>query len=154
MALPDAPVQLAQVSPEGCWEPDDQPVDPVSRVLRAIMECHEELGLSDAQVDRLDSLADEFVRETTGRQAALLATQLALVDLMRPDPRDPAGPADVVAVEARIREIARLQADQDIALLRVIEASKSVLDPAQRGRLPGLMRGAETSRPAIHQQAL
>jgi hypothetical protein len=152
--LPQAPVRFAQESAEGCWEPDDQPADPVSPLLRAIMDCHEELGLSEAQLDRLDDLANEFFRSTSGRQRALVSAQLALVDIMRADPRDPARPADVVAAEARIREIARLQAEQDLALLRVIEASKSVLDRAQRGRLAGLMRGMQTSRPATPQQSL
>jgi hypothetical protein len=63
-------------------------------------------------MDRLDDLANAFFGETTGRQGALLSAQLALMDIMRPSARDPAGPADLVAAEARIREIARLQLEQ------------------------------------------
>jgi hypothetical protein len=154
LTVVDAPVRLAQQIPEGCWEPDDQPVDPMSPVMRAIMDCHEELGLSDAQMDRLDDLADVFFRETRGRQGSLLAAQFALMDILRPNPRDPAGPADVVAAEARIREIARLQLEQDMALLRVIEATKAVLSADQRGRLAALMRGADAARRHVPQQGL
>ena len=149
----DSPVRLAQIS-EGCWEPDDQPADPMSPVMRAIMDCHEELELSDAQVDRLDELADGFFRETMGRKQSLLSAQLALVDILRPNPRDPGGPADVVAAEARIREIARLQLEQDMALLRVIEATKAVLSADQRARLAALMRSTDSARSQIPQQSL
>jgi hypothetical protein len=147
-------VYLTQASPESCLESDDEPVDPLSPVLRAIMTCHEELGLSDPQMDRLDELASEFFREARKRQRAVLAAQLALTDIMRPDPRDPARPADVAAAGARIREIARLQVEQDMALVRVIEATKAVLTPSQRARLARLMHGIETTRSAVPPRAV
>jgi hypothetical protein len=88
----------------------------------------------------------------TIRQASLMSARLALMTIMRPNPRDPAGPADAAAAETRIREIAALNAGQDIALLRVIEASKAVLTPDQRGRLAALMRG--TASAPVSQQSL
>jgi hypothetical protein len=105
-----------------------------------------ELGLSEAQVDRLEAVADAFVRETAGRQSRLGMMQLDLLAVLRPDPADPARPADLEAAERKIREIARITVEQDMALLRAIEALKAVLTAEQRVTLARLL---VASPPAI-----
>ena len=135
--------RLAQVPGESpCWAAaEGEAEDVMSPVLRAIEECDDELGISAAQGDRLEALAEAFMRDTLGRRTRLLDAQLALVELLRPDPRDPGRPVDVGAAEARIHEIAALGAAQDVALLHVVEASKAVLTPEQRHRLATLLAG-------------
>jgi len=48
-----------------------------------------------------EEAAHVAARESRVRQSALLVAQLALVDLLRPDPDDPGRPADVAAAERR-----------------------------------------------------
>jgi hypothetical protein len=133
-----------------CWtsgDEEDRDADALNTiVMRAILQCGYELGLSEGQMDRLEAVADAFVRETAGRQARLGMMQLDLLAGLRPDPTDPAKPADIEAAELKIREIARITVEQDMALLRAIEALKAVLTAEQRVTLAGLL---VASRPAI-----
>jgi hypothetical protein len=133
-----------------CWTSDDEEdrdADALNTiVMRAILQCGYELGLSEGQMDRLEAVADAFVRETAGRQARLGMMQLDLLAVLRPDPADPARPADLEAAERKIREIARITVEQDMALLRAIEALKAVLTAEQRVTLARLL---VPSRPAI-----
>ena len=133
-----------------CWASDDdegRDADVLNAiVMRAILQCGNELGLSEGQMARLEAVTDDFMRETAGRQARLGMIQLDLLAVLRPDPADPAKPADIEAAELKIREIARITVEQDMALLRAIEALKAVLTAEQRVTLAGLL---VASRPAI-----
>jgi hypothetical protein len=112
---------------------------PTAVVMRAILQCGDELGLSEAQTARLEEVADTFVRETIGRQQRLSMMQLDLLALLRPDPVDPAKPADLAAAERKIREIGRVTVEQDVAFVRAVEAVKAVLTSVQRATLATLL---------------
>jgi hypothetical protein len=132
-----------QPGADACWTSDDdedRDADALNTiVMRAILQCGYELGLSEGQMDRLEAVADAFMRETAGRQARLGMMQLDLLAVLRPDPADPARPADIEAAERKIREIARITVEQDMALLRAIEALKVVLTAEQRVTLARLL---------------
>jgi hypothetical protein len=150
--LSEPPIEVAAAEPvvaasvdtgTACWESDDENgegSDGLSAlIMRAILQCGPELGLAEGQTRRLASIADGFLRETVDRQAQLRMMQLALVELLRPHPSDPGRPVDLAAAEQMIREIARVGADQDLALVRTIEQLKAVLTPEQRGSLATLL---------------
>ena len=99
-----------------------QPLDVVRPTAVAIVHTQPRADVcwtSDDEEDR-EAVADAFVRETAGRQARLGMMQLDLLAVLRPDAADPAKPADLEATERKIREIARITVEQDMALLRAI----------------------------------
>jgi hypothetical protein len=110
-----------------------------SAVVRTIIQCRQELGLSDAQIERLDRLGLDLIRELIRRRAELDVAQLDLAVLMQPDANDPAKPAEVTTAEAKIRGIARIAADGDVAVMRTIESAKAVLTVEQRAKLAALL---------------
>ena len=116
----------------------------LSAVMRIITFCQDALALSDAQRERLDTLNDAFIQGVMRREARRDLLEGVLAVLLRPDPHDPGRPVDIEAAEAKIRELERIAADQDIAALRAVEASKAVLTGAQRETLAALVaaRGA------------
>jgi len=94
-----------------------------------------ELGLTPDQVSRLETLRDEFAREAIRREADIRIAELDLGALLAADP------VDLPRVEAKVRELAQLQAELRIARLRTIEQGKAVLTPEQRSRLQAMLAG-------------
>jgi hypothetical protein len=126
-------------STASCVVPEDDETPPIGVVMRLITRCRAELGLSNAQRARLDSVRLDLLEETLRLEARREEAEDALAGLLRPDPQDPARPVDMAAAEARIREIERIVSEQEIATLRAVEASKAVLTPAQRVTLAALL---------------
>ena len=98
-----------------------------------------ELGLSAGQVEGLENLRGDFMREAIRRQADQRIARLDLMALLRRDPTDPAKAVDMAKVEGKIREIERMRADLQVARIKAIEAGKALLTPDQRGKLAGLL---------------
>ena len=141
-AAPAPPSVLPAFGSERCVASDDDGNDYAASgawVLETIVRCREELGLSAAQIERLDAVTAEFERETLHRQKELAAVQGQLLRLVRTDPNDPAKPVDIAAAETKIREMGRLLTDLDVATLRVVEAGKAVLTVEQRARVAALL---------------
>jgi Spy/CpxP family protein refolding chaperone len=116
------------------WERDAR--SPAERPLITIMLHHRgELGLTPDQVSRLETLRDEFAREAIRREADIRIAELDLGALLAADP------VDLPRVEAKVRELAQLQAELRIARLRTIEQGKAVLTPEQRSRLQAMLAG-------------
>jgi hypothetical protein len=111
-------------------------------VLGLILGRREELGLSDPQVEALERLGADFLRETIRRQADLLVAGVDLESLLG---ADPSKAIDLANAEAKLRELERIRTDLQIALLRVIEAAKAQLTPDQRAKLATLMAGGPQS---------
>lgn len=123
----------------------------LSAVMRVITFCQDALALSEAQRARLDTLNEAFVQDVMRREARRDLLEGALAVLLRPDPDDPGRPVDIEAAEAKIRELERIAADQDIAALRAVEASKAVLTAAQRATLAALLAGSHgAAAPRLH----
>ena len=118
----------------------------LAMVMHVIARCQDELELSDAQRSQLAWLGVEFVDDTLRLEEEREAAMEALSEIVRPDPRDPARPVDVAAAEVKIRAIERVVSEQQLAALRAVEASKALLTPTQRARLPQLLEAARTHR--------
>ena len=113
---------------------------PMGRQLITLMLHHRsELGLSAAQVESLERLRGDFMRDAIRRQADQRIARLDLMELMRPDPADPAKAVDMAKVESKIREIEKMSADMRIARIRAVEAGKAQLTPGQRTKLTALL---------------
>ena len=80
-----------------------------------------------------------FARQQIRRRADLEVAALELAVLLEPDPNDPARPADAAAAEVKIRDIARIAADGEVARMRAIESLKAVLTAEQRTKLATIM---------------
>jgi hypothetical protein len=109
-------------------------------IVGVMLDHEEELGLSSSQVDGLERLGLDVLRETIRRRADLMIAGLdlwALVD------REPNEEIDTATVEVKIREAERIRADFQLAFVRAIEAAKSQLTPDQRSKLSTLVRNQE-----------
>ena len=104
-----------------------------------ILRHRDELALSAAQVQSLEKLRGDYMREAIRRDADRKIARLDLLALMRPDPADPTKAVDMAQVEAKVREIEKLRADLQLARIRTIEAGKAQLTPDQRTKLNGLL---------------
>jgi Spy/CpxP family protein refolding chaperone len=117
------------------------PVAPAERPLISIMLQHRaDLGLTPEQVTRLEGLRDGFAREAIRREADIRIAELDLGSLLEQDP------LDMTKVEAKVRELAQLQADLRVARLRTIEQGKALLTPEQKTRLQAVLGGGRLPR--------
>jgi len=126
---------------------DDDALD-IAVVMRAIALCQGELGLSDAQRVRVETLSRRFIEESMGHEGRRNIAEGALAALLRPDPSDPGRPVDTAAAEAKIREIGRIVSDQEISALHTVEATKAVLTSPQRAKLAALLAASRGPRHA------
>jgi hypothetical protein len=108
-------------------------------LLDAIVEKADKIGLSPAQVESIDRLSADFLRESIRRQADAQMAWLDAVVLLRADPADPAKPIDMARAEAKLREIERITTEWQIAELRAVEAGKAQLTADQRAKLASLL---------------
>jgi Spy/CpxP family protein refolding chaperone len=114
---------------------------PAERPLISIMLQHRaDLGLTPEQVTRLEGLRDGFAREAIRRDADIRIAELDLGALLEQDP------LDMTKVEAKVRELAQLQADLRVARLRTIEQGKALLTPDQKTRLQAVLGAGRPPR--------
>jgi len=113
---------------------------PMGRPLITMMLRHrDELGLTPAQVQNLDKLRSDYMREAIRRDADRKIARLDLMALMRPDPSDPLKAVDMAQVESKLRELEKMRTDIQLARIRTIEAGKAQLTPDQRTKFAGLL---------------
>lgn len=108
-------------------------------IISLALRYRQELGLSPAQVETLERLRDDFRREAIRRGAEIRVADLDLSAMTRTDPADIGKPVDMGKVEATVRELERLRAEQRLARIRTIEAGKAQLTPEQRTKLGTLL---------------
>lgn len=135
--LAQAPLRIA------LWQ--DQALPLLTDILRQ----RGQLGLSPAQVESIERLAGDFAREVIRRQADLQIASLDLATMLDPDPADPARQLDLSRVEAKIREIERIDGDVELARLRTIEAGKAQLSAEQRAKVGALLVGDDPADPPV-----
>jgi hypothetical protein len=144
LALSAAAQQPA--SPPAAYQPSTRAWDDLGLlgvpVIGPILDRREDLELSASQVEALERLGTDFIRETIRRQADLMVAGVDLDSLLGPDP---SRAVDLGSVEAKLRELERIRTDLLVALLRVIEAGKAQLTPDQRSKLATLMAGGPQS---------
>ena len=116
------------------WHRHFRPGGPEERPLISFMlHRRDELKLTPEQVQALEGLRADFQREAIRREADIRVAELDLQALLQVEP------VDLARVEAKVREIAQLQADLRVARIRVIEQGKAQLTPEQRTTLKTLL---------------
>jgi hypothetical protein len=152
-AVAETPVLPQQTRPLApCEIVEHDGMIELAAVMQVITYCQDALALSEAQRERLGALGLAHIDGVMRAEAARALVEATLATLLRPSPEDPGGPIDITAAEAKIRELERIAADQDIAALRAVEASKAVLTAVQRARLAALLatpRGAAAPKLAL-----
>jgi Spy/CpxP family protein refolding chaperone len=108
-------------------------------LITIILEHREQLALTQDQATRLETLRQEFTRETIRRDAELRIVEMDLAALLEQTP------ADLGKVEAKIRELEKLRADLRIARIRTLEQGRTILTTEQRTKLQALLSGAGRS---------
>ena len=126
---------MTATTPTTCEIVDDDEMLELGVVMQIITHCQDALALSETQRERLHTLRATFVEEALRREARRDAVEHTLAALLRVDREDPGRPVNLVAAEAAIRELEGITADQEIAVLRAVEASKAVLTRVQRLKL-------------------
>jgi Spy/CpxP family protein refolding chaperone len=106
-------------------------------LITFILEHREQLALTPEQTTRLETLRQEFTRETIRRDADLRIAEMDLAALLEQTP------ADLAKVEAKVRELEKLRADLRIARIRAVEQGRTILTPEQRTKLQALL-GSES----------
>jgi Spy/CpxP family protein refolding chaperone len=101
-------------------------------LVSIILSYRHELGLTNAQVQGLERIRDDFQREAIKLDADQRVAQMDLAALLRTDP------VDLPKVEAKVREIERLRSDLRIGRIRAVERGKAMLTPEQRTKLQAL----------------
>ncbi len=137
--LQSSPAQAPSLAAQWC--------DQALPLLGEILQWQTQLGLSPAQAESIEHLTTDFAREVIRRQADRQIAELDLATMLELDPTDPAKPLDLSRVEAKIREIERINGDLDLTRLRTIEAGKALLSAEQRTKLGGLLAGDDPPGP-------
>jgi hypothetical protein len=105
-----------------------------------------ELGLSPAQVERLERLPVDILREAIRKQADLAIAELDLAALLARDPMDVATPPlDMPRVESAARQVEQIRADLQLASVRGLEAARAQLTAEQRAKLATLLEQDDPS---------
>jgi len=112
----------------------------MGRPLITMMLRHrDELGLTPAQIQSLEKLHSDYMKDAIRRDADRKIARLDLMALMRPDPSDPLKAVDMAQVEGKLRELEKMRTDMALARIRAIEAGKAQLTPDQRTKFAGLL---------------
>jgi heavy-metal resistance protein len=102
-------------------------------VISIMLSHRDEVGLSSGQVQALERLRADFQKESIRAGAELRVTEMDLDQLLS------AEPADLSAVEAKIRTIEKRRADLRLARVRTIESGRALLSADQREKLRTLL---------------
>lgn len=108
-----------------------------TRLVSVMFRWKDELGLTPEQVHALRELRADFQRGAITRTSEI---ELAAVDLRGLMEQDT---LDLTKVEAQVRKTALLRADQRVAGIKLVQASKAVLTPEQQEKFKQL---AHTTR--------
>ncbi|MCY4383439.1 MAG: periplasmic heavy metal sensor [Nitrospinae bacterium] len=107
---------------------------------------HEELKLTDDQVNRLKDIRDAFSKKAVKEGAEMKSLR---IDLRR---ALDAEKLDLADVEKKIREISKMRVDLRIARLKAIQEGKSVLNDEQQKQLTKIARKRRGRGPGMHEQ--
>lgn len=107
--------------------------DAAERPLISIMlQNRGELGLTPEQIQKLETLRLDFRRAAIKRSADLQVAELELAELRKKQP------VDLAKVEAQVKRIETLRAEQRLSRIKAIEAGKVLLTPEQQKKLDTL----------------
>ncbi len=94
-------------------------------LISEILSQDQQLGLSQDQVQRLQSLRSSFEKQAIKLQADIRSAEIDLSDLLA------VNPPDMAKVEAQVNKIASLQAQMRLARIRTLQDGRAVLSPEQ-----------------------
>jgi hypothetical protein len=109
-------------------------------LISLMLRYRDKLGLSADQVRKLEQVRSEFERESIRRDADLRIAEMDVANLTD------APAVDLSKVEAKLREVERLRADQRLARIRAIEKGKEQLTVEQRKKLQELISESQVTR--------
>lgn len=92
----------------------------------------EELNLSDEQVNALEQIRFQALKENIQRNAAIEVAEVELRELLA------ANSVDMAKVEAKVREIEKLRADKRIMDIQLHEKARNLLTAEQQKKLRAL----------------
>ena len=98
-------------------------------LITRALEQREQLGLSADQVKALEAARAEFAEDAKRRRADIEAAEQELGALLGQPT------VDLVQAEAKVRQIASLQADLRLARVKTLEKGKAILTAEQRAKL-------------------
>ena len=101
-------------------------------LVSIILQHKDELGLTPQQVQKLENLRLDFQKTAIKRSADLQVAELELEELRKKEP------LDLTKVEAQVKRIETLRAEQRLNRIKVIEEGKTLLTPEQRQKLETL----------------
>lgn len=110
------------------------------RLVSAMLHSKDELGLTPEQIRTLKEVRADFQRGTITRTAEIKLAAVDLRGLMEQDT------LNLPKVEAQVRKIASLHADQRVAGIKMVQAGKAVLTPEQREKFQLLAHAPRMGR--------
>jgi len=129
---PGAPPQSA--GPPGTSAPPPSTFTHQVPFLTLVLSHGQELGLTPDQLQKLQELGMTFDKETVARGQTIQAAQGALNALVAQDQWD------LPAIDAKVHEVATLQADQQFAAIKAVAAWEALLTPAQLQKFDAIER--------------
>ena len=111
-------------------------------LISIMLNNRERLGLSEEQVKKLESIRDNFERQSIRNDAESRIVELDIAALLDSET------VDLAKAEGKIREAAKLRADLRIARLRAIEQANALLSAEQKKKLQELAPAQRPPRPA------
>lgn len=110
-------------------------------LISLMLQNKEALKLAPEQVQKLETLRLNFRKVTIKRSADLQVAELELAELRRKDP------VDLAKVEAQVKRIETLRAEQRLSRIKAIEEGKALLTPEQRRKLETLAQTGGGGQP-------
>jgi hypothetical protein len=101
-------------------------------IISILLSNRERLGLTEAQVKKLEQLRDDFERQSIRNDAELRIVELDIASLLDSES------VDLAKVEAKVHEAEKLRADLRIARIRAVEHAKALLNNEQKQKLQEL----------------
>lgn len=112
--------------------------------LTLALQNRTELGISEPQGKKLESLVERFRASAEQHMPELEAAETELASLLKQDA--PAGPQ----VQAQVRRIEKLRADLRLERIRTIAEGRAALAPEQRAKLDQLLADSGRGMMGMH----
>jgi len=111
-------------------------------LITVMLNNKERLELTAEQIKKLETLRDNFQKQSIRHDADLRIVELDIAALLDGDP------VEMGKVEAKVREAEKLRADLRIARVRALEQAKALLSAEQKKKLSELVLKPHPPRPA------
>ncbi|MGH7433918.1 MAG: Spy/CpxP family protein refolding chaperone [Candidatus Methylomirabilales bacterium] len=100
-----------------------------------MLQSRETLNLTAEQVQKLEAIRSDFRKAAIKRSGDLELAELELEELRKKEP------VELAKVEAQVKRIEALRAEQRLSRIKAIEEGKALLSPEQRKKVETLGQG-------------